>query len=100
MGDTSLMKPIKGIVADASDGLWIRTESGGSMHWPHKMGLKLGTKVLIFYDFTKQRIRKIVKAEDYPVIDELKELETDEEDMEINHSQLLDMDMERRIDNT
>lgn len=93
------MKPIKGIVTSVLDGLHITTESGSSIHWPHKTGLKLGTKILIFYDFTKQKIREIATANTYPNIDGLEETETNEEFEDIDHNQLLDMDMERRINN-
>lgn len=94
------MKPIRGIVTSVLDGLHIKTESGSLyIDWTHKTELKLGMKVLIFYDFTRQKVREIVAAKKYPVTDDLEETEVDEENENIDHNQLLDMDMERQINN-
>lgn len=57
-------RPIRGVVADASDGLWIKLECGGSVHWPHTQGLKLFANVLVYWDYTKNRARRVTKTGD------------------------------------
>jgi hypothetical protein len=88
------MKPLRGTVTDVLDGLQIKLENGWSVHWPAREGFELGAKLLIFYDFTKQRIKGITRAKDYPVIEEPKQPDTVEiEDPgNINHNFLFEED--------
>jgi len=65
--DTS--KPIKGIVADVLRDrgvaeLWIKLECGGSIRWPLQKGLILFTNVLVFWDYTRNKPRKVIKVSD------------------------------------
>lgn len=88
------MKPLRGIVTDVLDGLQIKLENGPSVHWPDRAGFELGAKLLIFYDFTKRKIKGIARAKDYPSIEEPKQPDIVEiEDLgDINHNFLFEED--------
>lgn len=63
------MTPLRGIVT----GTEIKMENGVTIEWVAPE-LKPGNKVLIFYDFTRGKIRKIIK--DVPIENELKNIYT------------------------
>ena len=53
------MSPLRGIVTTNRGKLIIKVENGVIIEKWETAGLQPGNKVLIFYDFTKRRIRKI-----------------------------------------
>lgn len=63
-------RPIRGIVADvvmennAPKEVWIKLECGGSIRWPLQPKLKLFTNVLVFWDYTRNKVRNVVREKD------------------------------------
>lgn len=90
------MKPLKGTVTDVLDGLQIRTEDGLSVHWPHRMGLKLGSKVLVFYDFTRRRVKDAFGVKDFSIIDKLTEPKEEPSETEDTNNHHIFEEDERR----
>lgn len=84
------MRPLKGVVTDVMDGLQIKLESGPSVHWPERHDMKLGDKVLIFYNFEKGRIVGLAKESEMTKEAELEERYYEPADEEINYDVILD----------
>ena len=91
------MKPLKGIVTDVLNGLWIKLENGPSVHYPHRMGLKIGSKVMVFYDFTRRKVKTAVGVKDFSSIDKLSESEEIEDPGDINHNYLFEEDERKTV---
>lgn len=75
--DTS--KPIRGIVTDVLDGLTIKLENGLSIHWPARGTCKLFSNVLVFWDYTRNRPKGVVKEGSIDTIEAGEPYEKEEE---------------------
>ena len=86
---------IRGVVIDVKkDELSIRTELGSlTIQWPHREELKLGERVLIFYDYEKDKVKDVVR--EAQVSEHVEEVEREEPfmlaDEEIDYEGIFDL---------
>lgn len=84
--------PIKGVIADTSNGLRIKTEIGSIIHWKGCFfdDLKLGERVLILYDFESGRVKTVVRETEMSEHAEEGERDVELEEEEVDYEGIFD----------